>query len=112
MPVNLKKELPAIHNILSTAPISVQKVEINAETGKLRIVFLFKYTFEIFCNDRTLTDDTKEQTAEGEFMCAKGKLGLTEGSRKSRNKILQNFCLFPNVIMRLGTADVDCKVKK
>jgi hypothetical protein len=75
-------------------------------------VFIFKYTCEILCNGRTLTDDTKEQTLEGEFVCAKGTLGLTEGRRKSRYKILQNFCLFPDIIMRQGTADVDCEVKK
>jgi hypothetical protein len=71
-----------------------------------------KITCEILCNGRKLTDDTKDQTAEGEFMFAKGKLGSTEGRRKSRNKILQNFYLFPNIIMRLGTANMDCKVNK
>jgi len=61
-------------------------------------VVIFKYTCEILCNGRTLTDNTKERIVEGEFMCAKGK---------SRYKILQYFCIFPNIIMRLGTADVD-----
>jgi hypothetical protein len=57
-------------------------------------VFLFKYTREVLCNGRTLTDDKKEQTVEGEFMSAKGKLGLRAGRRNSRYKILQNFCFF------------------
>jgi len=75
-------------------------------------VFIFKYTCEILCKGRTLTDDTKELNVEVDYVCAKGKLVLTEGRRKSCYKTLQNFCFFHNIIMRLGTADMDCKVKK